>query len=222
VTIDWRVKAFDLGAGIYGFLTEQSVWDRANRDLVAHFPEPTARICDMGCGTGATALAEARACPTAEVTGVDISPAMIAKARVAVAHAEPEVQRRVAVQVGDAAHLPFEDGAFDVVTGHSFLYLVPHRAEVLREVVRILRPGGRAIFMEPRKGDFSLPRLLALGLDPRFLTSMMLWRVAARMNVRFTEETLPALLAEAGLAPLGAHPVLAGLGLIAVAEKRTT
>ena len=214
------MKAFDLGSGIYGYLTEQDVWDRANRDLVAHFPVPTVRICDMGCGTGATAIAEARACPTAEVVGVDISEGMIAKGRATVARTEPEVQRRIDLQVGDAAHLPFEDGAFDVVTGHSFLYLVPHRTEVLREVVRLLRPGGRAIFMEPRKGDFSLTKLLSLGKDPRFLASMTLWRVAARMNVRFTEETLPALLAEAGLAPIGAHAVLGGLGIVAVAEKR--
>jgi ubiquinone/menaquinone biosynthesis C-methylase UbiE len=220
VTIDWRVKLFDLGAGIYGFLTEQDVWERANRDLVTHFPEPAARICDMGCGTGVTAIAEARACPKAEIVGIDISPVMIGKARDAVARCEADVRGRIQLQIADAAHLPFPDGAFDAVTGHSFLYLVPHRAEVLREVVRLLRPGGRAIFMEPRKGDFSLGALLELGKGARFLTSMALWRVAARMNVRFTEETLPALLAEAGLHPVSAHAVLGGLGLIAVAEKR--
>lgn len=166
-----------------------------------------------------TAIAEARACPTAEIVGVDISPAMIAKGQAAVTRCEPDVRSRIDLRVGDAANLPFADGWFDVVTGHSFLYLVPHRSEVLREVVRLLRPGGRAIFMEPRRGAFSPRALLALGLDPRFLASMALWRIAARMNERFTEATLPALLAQAGLAPLSATPVLGGLGLLAVAEK---
>src|SRR5437016_5310455 len=138
----------------------------------------------MGCGTGMTAIAEARACPDAEIVGVDISPVMIEKGRRAVDACEPDVRARVALSVGDAADLPFDDASFDVVTGHSFLYLVPHRTEVLREVVRLLRPGGRAIFMEPRDGAFSIRELLALGTDPRFLASMTLWRVAARMNVR--------------------------------------
>ena len=219
MTIDWRVKVFDFGAGIYGYLVAQDVWERANTALVRHFPEPTKRICDLGCGTGATVIAEARACPGAEIVGVDISAPMIARAEAALAACERPIRDRVRVIVGDAAHLPFEDESFDVVTGHSFLYLVPHRAEVLREVVRVLRPGGRAVFMEPRRGSFSPRALLALGKDPRFLASMTLWRIAARMNVRFTEQTLPALLAEAGLQPLAADPVLGGLGLIAAAEK---
>jgi ubiquinone/menaquinone biosynthesis C-methylase UbiE len=211
---------FDFGAGIYGYLVAQDVWERANTHLVRHFPEPTTRICDMGCGTGATVVAEARACPTAEIVGVDISAPMIARAEAALAMCERSVRERVRVMVGDAAHLPFEDASFDVVTGHSFLYLVPHREEVLREVVRILRPGGRAIFMEPRRGSFSPRELLALGKDPRFLASMALWRVAARMNIRFTEETILTLLAGATLKPLEAEAVLGGLGVIGVAEKR--
>ncbi len=219
MAIDWRVKVFDVGAGIYGYLTSQEVWDRANADLVAHFPDRTRRICDMGCGPGATAIAEAKACPDAEIVGIDISPAMIANGKRNVAACTEDVRGRIDLRVEDAARLPFPDGSFDVVTGHSFLYLVPHRVAVLREVVRLLRPGGRAIFMEPRRGRVSLRELFSVGTDPRFLTSIALWRIAARMNVRFTEQTLSALLADAGLRPISAHAVLGGLGVVAVAER---
>jgi SAM-dependent methyltransferase len=144
---------------------------------------------------------------------------MIARAEAALSKCHDSLRSRVRVMVGDATSLPFEDGSFDVVTGHSFLYLVPHREKVLAEVVRLLRPGGRAIFMEPRDGDFSPRALLALGRDPRFLVSMTLWRIASRMNTRFDERTLPALLEAAGLRPLESHAVLGGLGILGVAEK---
>jgi ubiquinone/menaquinone biosynthesis C-methylase UbiE len=214
---------YDAGSGIYGFLTTHDVWQRANQNLVRHFglgTTGTPRICDMGCGTGATVIAEARACPRAEIVGVDISPSMIARAERAGDEHAAEVGARIRLMVADATSLPFDDASFDVVTGHSFLYLVPHRREVLREVARILRPGGRAIFMEPRDGAFSLRALLAFGKDPRFLTSMVTWRIASRMNMRFTGETLLATLEEAGLVPLTFEDVLGGLGVIGVAAKR--
>ncbi len=217
---DWRVRVFDAGAGLYGFLTASDVWQRVNGELVAHFPAGTAQVCDLGCGTGATAIAEARACPAAQVVGVDISPAMIARAERAVAACPTDVRDRISVHVGDATRLPFADGRFDVVTGHSFLYLVPQRASVLREVARVLRPGGRAIFMEPRRGDFSPVALLRVGRDPRFLVSMTLWRIAARANVRFTEASLSELLGAAGLSPARTEVVLGGLGVVGVAERR--
>jgi len=213
---DWRVKLYDAGARLYGFFTSTGVWQRVNTRLVAHFPEHTRRVLDVGCGTGATVLAEARACPGATVVGVDISGEMIARAKRAIG---PDLAARVSVMVADAARLPFERASFDVVTGHSFLYLLQDRADVLAEVARVLRPGGRAIFMEPRRGGFSPSDVLAVGKDVRFLVSMSMWRVMSAASGRFRASELLALLEGAGLAPLGSEEVLGGLGVLAVAEK---
>ena len=92
--------------------------------------EPPARVLDLGTGTGAAARAIARRWPEAEVVGVDLSTAMIDEAR---ARADSDRQR---YEVADAAALPFEDGAFDLVT---LLNMIPF----FDELARVVRPGGR-------------------------------------------------------------------------------
>jgi SAM-dependent methyltransferase len=102
------------------------------------------RIVDFGCGSGANSvLLSGRG---AEVWGVDISEDLI---RIAA--------RRLAVNgraggarfvVGSAHDLPFPDGSVDVVFGIAILHHLDLRL-VSREVHRVLRPGGRAIFQEP-------------------------------------------------------------------------
>ncbi len=216
---DWRVHLYDAGAAIYGYFVDSDVWREANAQLVRHFPTNLRKILDLGCGTGVTAIAEACHCAQAHVTGVDISRQMLLRAERARERCEPGVARRITFLEADAAHLPFEAGTFDVVTGHSFLYMLPDRAAVLAEIHRVLRPGGRAIFMEPRDGGISAGAILAHTRNPRFLISMAMWRFYSRYSGRFTPEALEAALASAGLTPLTTHPVLAGLGLIAIAER---
>ena len=102
------------------------------------------RIVDFGCGSGANAVQLANR--GAHVWGVDISEDLV---RLAV--------RRLAVNgraggaqfvVGSAHDLPFPDGSIDVVFGIAILHHLD-LALVSREVWRVLRPGGRAIFQEP-------------------------------------------------------------------------
>jgi SAM-dependent methyltransferase len=95
------------------------------------------KVLDVACGTGNTALAAARR--RAAVTGIDIAPALIERAR---RRAEAEGLDGIDFQVGDAAALPFADGAFDVVLstfGSSFL---PDQPQAARELMRVTRPGG--------------------------------------------------------------------------------
>ena len=102
------------------------------------------RILDFGCGSGAnTALLAGRgAC----VAGVDISADLIQLAR-----RRLEVSGRprgAAFVVGSAHDLPFPDGSFDIVFGIAILHHLDLEL-VSREVHRVLKPGGRAIFQEP-------------------------------------------------------------------------
>jgi SAM-dependent methyltransferase len=96
------------------------------------------RVLDVACGTGNTALmARARA---AAVTGLDLTPELLAVARKRAAEAG---HGDVTWQEGDAEHLPFPDGSFDVVVSSCGLMFAPDQQKVAREVARVTRRGGR-------------------------------------------------------------------------------
>jgi ubiquinone/menaquinone biosynthesis C-methylase UbiE len=102
---------------------------------VARVETPPARALDLGTGTGAGALWLARAFPDARITGLDISTAMIERAK---AKLPDELSSRVEFLVGDADRLPFTDGSLDLVAQIS----VP---VFFDEVARVLAPGGYVV-----------------------------------------------------------------------------
>jgi SAM-dependent methyltransferase len=94
------------------------------------------RVLDVGCGTGVLAREAARRVGAGgEVVGLDLNPAMLAVAR----RRAPEIEWHQ----GDAGELPFENGAFDVVVSQYALMFFPDPALALREMWRVLAPGGR-------------------------------------------------------------------------------
>jgi len=94
------------------------------------------RVADIACGTGVLARA-AQDCVGANgsVTGVDINEGMLAVAR--------ELSASITWQTGDASRLPFDDATFDRVVSQFGLMFFPDQAGALREMRRIVRPGGR-------------------------------------------------------------------------------
>lgn len=100
------------------------------------------RILDAGCGDGA--LATALAGRGATMTGVDADPRMLAAAR---ARAEA-MGLAVAFAEGDIRALPFPDASFDVVVAVTVLCFVPDAEHAVREMARVLRPGGRMVIGE--------------------------------------------------------------------------
>lgn len=99
--------------------------------------EPGDRVLDLGCGCGAIAshMAELGDC---HVTGINIEPSAIAKA------ARTTDPARVQCQIGDFNEpLPFEDASFDAVYNVQALTYATDLAATLREVARVLKPGGR-------------------------------------------------------------------------------
>ena len=97
---------------------------------------PGRRVLDVACGTGALTLAVAeRVAPGGAVTGLDANPEMLAVAR--------RKQAPVEWRDGRAESLPFADASFDAVVSQFGLMFFDDRVAALREMRRVLRPGGR-------------------------------------------------------------------------------
>lgn len=98
---------------------------------------------DVGTGTGTLAIAALERWPALHLTGVDPSAGMLDLAKRAAEDRLPAaVQARFQTEVAWADELPFANGAFDLAVSSFVLQLVPDRGRALREVRRVLRPGG--------------------------------------------------------------------------------
>lgn len=104
-----------------------------------------ATMLDYGCGGGRFSIVLARR--GARVFGVDISPQLIAQARATAAKCGLDGNTPQFV-TGDAQHLPFPDALFDYVVGNGALHHLD-LDKAYAEIARVLKPGGRAVFMEP-------------------------------------------------------------------------
>lgn len=100
---------------------------------------PGERVLDVACGTGNAALLAAGA--GAAVTGIDAAARLIEVARARAA----TVIAAATFVVGDAQDLPFDDGAFDAALSVFGIIFAPDAGRALAEIVRVLRPGGRAL-----------------------------------------------------------------------------
>jgi ubiquinone/menaquinone biosynthesis C-methylase UbiE len=98
--------------------------------------EKATRLLDVACGTGRTLHQIARSHPALKLWGIDLSPAYVKVAK--------QRARGAAIAEENAEHMPFADGAFDIVTSVYLFHELPRNARrnVVREMHRVLRPGG--------------------------------------------------------------------------------
>ena len=103
--------------------------------------EPGERVLDLGSGAGTDSLIAAQMVgERGRVTGIDMTPAMLAKARAA---AEEMGLGNVEFVESEAEQLPFADESFDVVISNGVIDLIPDKDAVFSELFRVLVPGGR-------------------------------------------------------------------------------
>ncbi|MBN2163246.1 MAG: ubiquinone/menaquinone biosynthesis methyltransferase [Pontiellaceae bacterium] len=135
----------------YDFITKalsfgrDAAWKRIMLDLL---PKDNAPACvDLACGTGDITRMLADRYPGGKITGLDLTPEMLAIARTRTDSAT------IAYKEGSMAALPFETAGTDIVTGGYALRNAPDLNQTIDEITRILRPGGYAAFL-----DFSKPQ----------------------------------------------------------------
>lgn len=145
--------------------------ERVIRDLQI---EPGSRVLEVGVGTGLSLQAYPSHC---RVIGVDLAPDMLARARRKI---EQQGWRHIELAVGDAQALEFPDDSFDYVTSFHVVSVVPDSSQMIREMVRVCRPGGTIVIINHFRSERRMLAWLVDRLDP--ITRKLGWRTTLRVS----------------------------------------
>ena len=181
-------------------------------------------VLDVATGTAAVAIELARRYGCT-VVGIDQSPEMLAEGRARVAHAG--LAERVRLEDGRAEELPFADGSFDALTFTYLLRYVDDPGATLRELARVVRPGGRIASLEFSVPERRLARTLwngyvNLGLPTLGRLASQGWADVGRFlgpsirgfYERYPLERVLALWREAGIEDVRARTLSLGGGVV--------
>jgi len=157
-------------APIYDYIVKPAFVELRRKNLSRLNPAENEAILLTGIGTGL----DIPWLPLGpRYTGIDLTPAMLARARKQIGQ-----RRDIQLETGDAMQLPFADNHFDTIIMHLILAVVPEPQRALQEAQRVLRPGGRILILD----KFIRPGQLALS---RRLLSIFLRHIATRTDVVF-------------------------------------
>jgi ubiquinone/menaquinone biosynthesis C-methylase UbiE len=116
--------------------------ETTTRETLRRLPmTPAARVLDVGCGTGELLRRLRAKYPDAVLAGLDPVPEMLAVAR-------DKLSGREDLRTGYADSLPWSAGSFDVVVSCNMFHYISHPVEALREMSRVLRPGGSIVLTD--------------------------------------------------------------------------
>jgi demethylmenaquinone methyltransferase / 2-methoxy-6-polyprenyl-1,4-benzoquinol methylase len=141
--------SYDLLNHLLSMGLDRRWWSRAARSFRAVLKRADARVLDLCCGTGdmTAALLAERPVGAKPVTGLDFSAEMLNRARVKYGAAN------VRWIEGDAMHLPYADESFDLVTAAFGFRNLTNYADGLKEIHRVLKPGGEIGILECNQPD---------------------------------------------------------------------
>lgn len=160
---DWKIARAAVGTRAFFEETETYRFEKLHYlPLVVNFAGyPGKQLLDVGCGLGNDLARFARG--GAEVSGIDLAPRAIELARTN--FSQRGLRGQFLVMNGEA--LEFPDAAFDVVYCHTVLHFTPDPQRMIREIHRVLRPGGTAILMTVNRNSwlFRLQGLMKMEID---------------------------------------------------------
>jgi len=233
-TVDEREKAkhvrsvFDSVASNYDLMNDLMSaglhrWWKSYTLMVAN-PRPGDRVLDIAGGTGDLGLAFApKVAPTGQVVHTDINEAMLREGRNRVldqGHVLPTL-------VCDAEQLPFADGHFDIVSVAFGLRNMTHKELALREMNRVLRPGGKLLVLEFSKVAPPLQKAYDW-YSFNVMPQLGKWIAKDESSYRYLaesirmhpdQETLRGMLKEAGFGHVDVHNLSAGITALHVGIK---
>ena len=192
--------------------------------LVSRIPAGATRVLDVASGTAAVSIELTRRAPSREVVGVDQSAEMLAAGRARVI--EAGLGGRIDLREGRAESLPFGDAEFDALTFTYLLRYVDDPAATMRELARVVRPGGTVAMLEfavPRGGWRPLWELyVRVGLPGAGALVSPAWREVGSFlgpSIRAFYEQYPVdrvleLWREAGLRDVHARRLSLGGGIV--------
>jgi demethylmenaquinone methyltransferase/2-methoxy-6-polyprenyl-1,4-benzoquinol methylase len=221
---------FDGIAGRYDFLNhllslgiDRGWRKKAIREVAAMQPKA---MLDIATGTGDMAIAAAQALPAAYITGVDISTGMLEVGRKKITALR--LANRINLEEGDGEALPFADAGFDVIMCAYGVRNFEHLEPGLREMYRVLKPGGKVVILE-----FSQPKAFPVAQLYRFYFRAILpaiGKMVSKHNRAYTylPESVAAfpegkvfceMLARCGFAGAKARPLTFGITTLYTAVK---
>jgi phosphatidylethanolamine/phosphatidyl-N-methylethanolamine N-methyltransferase len=145
-------RAYDRWAPVYD-LVFGPVFERGRRAAIVAAEQIGGRILEVGVGTG---ISLPDYSPTNRIFGIDISDAMLCKARERVA--ERQLSNVEGLEVMDAERLLFPDTSFDVVVAQYVITAVPNPEAALDEFTRVLKPGGEIVILSRIGAEAGLRR----------------------------------------------------------------
>lgn len=149
------------------------------------------KVLEIGCGVGTDGAQFAKA--GADYTGVDLTDAAVELARTRFELFDLPGR----FQTADAENLEFADASFDLVYSHGVLHHTPDTAKAIREVYRVLRPGGRAMVMLYHRDSYNYR--LNISVLRRAGAQLLRWESGVKLVHRITGEPLDSLRAHARL-----------------------
>lgn len=219
-------RLFTVVAPVYSFVTSTLSFGRDSawkRKLIHGLPAMKNPQClDLACGTGDITFALAEKYSGGSIVGLDINEQMLALARAKSAFSSIRFVRR------DMSHTGFENGRFDLITGGYALRNAPSIPDTLKEIFRLLKPGGYCALLDFSKSP--RPWLQAVGIS-----LLMVWGglwglilhgnpdiytyIAKSLQYFPDRAALKGLLAETGFNNISSHLLFFGLLEIVTFEK---
>jgi ubiquinone/menaquinone biosynthesis C-methylase UbiE len=155
------------------------------------------RLLDIGTGSGRIPINIAKLCPNFEITAVDMSENMLAVAQKN--STANGTGNRIEFKVADAKQLPFKDNTFDLVISHVTLHHIPDPLSMLKEVKRVLKPGGGVLIRDLKRPANHLILSLYVKIFGKDANEFQRKLYRDSLKASFSKKEFQQMLADSGL-----------------------